>query len=76
MADQPRDPAVDELAPRPGEDREDEHERVRASNDLDQELEREGVTSRHNRGYDEAVRGDANSDSGGIEDVERVTDTE
>jgi hypothetical protein len=36
---------------------EGEHDRVRASNDLDQELEREGVTSRQNRGYDEAVRG-------------------
>ena len=34
-----------------------EHDRVRGSNDLDQELEREGVESRHNRGYDDAVRG-------------------
>ena len=37
-----------------------EHDRVRSSNDRDQALEREGVTSRHNRGYDEAVKG-ANS---------------
>jgi ATP-dependent Lhr-like helicase len=36
---------------------ESEHDRVRASNDLDQNLEREGVSSRQNRGYDEAVRG-------------------
>ena len=43
--------------PRDGETSATEHDRVRASNDLDQELEREGVTSRHNRGYDEAVRG-------------------
>jgi hypothetical protein len=34
-----------------------EHDRVRSSNDRDQALEREGVTSRHNQGYDEAVKG-------------------
>ena len=34
-----------------------EHDRVRSSNDRDQELEREGIESEHNRGYDEAVRG-------------------
>jgi ATP-dependent Lhr-like helicase len=41
-----------------------EHDRVRGSNDLDQEVEREGGESRHNRGYDEAVRGagERNSD--------------
>lgn len=42
--------------PEPGETREEERERVRSSNDRDQELEREGIPSRHNRGYDEAVR--------------------
>jgi ATP-dependent Lhr-like helicase len=39
------------------EDRDVEREQIRSSNDRDQALEREGVESRHNRGYDEAVRG-------------------
>jgi len=43
--------------PRANEDSEVEHDRVRSSNDQDQELEREGVESSRNRGYDEAVRG-------------------
>ena len=34
-----------------------ERDRVRSSNDTDQQLEREGVISRHNRGYDEAAQG-------------------
>jgi hypothetical protein len=34
-----------------------ERERVRSSNDRDQTLEREGIESEHNRGYDEAVEG-------------------
>jgi len=38
-------------------DSDSEHERIRSSNDRDQELEREGIESRHNRGYDEAVQG-------------------
>jgi hypothetical protein len=37
--------------------RDDEQDQVRSSNDQDQELEREGIESEHNRGYDEAVRG-------------------
>ena len=37
--------------------REEEQDQVRSSNDRDQDLEREGVESEHNRGYDEAVRG-------------------
>jgi hypothetical protein len=69
MADNDRDP----LAERDNTDNDDlnrediesddidvERERVRSSNDRDQELEREGVTSRHNRGYDEAVTGQQN----------------
>jgi hypothetical protein len=28
---------------------------VRSSNDVDQDLDRKGVQSQHNRGYDEAV---------------------
>ena len=34
-----------------------ERERVRSSNDRDQQLDREGITSRHNRGYDDAANG-------------------
>jgi hypothetical protein len=37
--------------------REEEQEQVRSSNDQDQALERDGVESEHNRGYDNAVRG-------------------
>jgi hypothetical protein len=42
--------------PAPGEDREGERDRVRSSNDRDQELERQGEEARHNRGYDKAVK--------------------
>jgi alkylated DNA repair dioxygenase AlkB len=56
--------------PAPGEDPEQEHERVRSSNDLDQELERQGEQSRHNRGYDEAVRG--RGDAGSVADIDRI----
>jgi ATP-dependent helicase Lhr and Lhr-like helicase len=45
----------EEIAP---DDRDAEQDRVRSSNDRDQALEREGVTSPHNRGYDEAVKGE------------------
>ena len=43
--------------PQSNETRDTEHERVRSSNDRDQAMERAGEISRHNRGYDEAVRG-------------------
>ena len=33
-----------------------EHDRIRSSNDRDQALEREGTSTAHNRGYDEAVQ--------------------
>ena len=57
MADEPRD--QDELVDSPDteETREDEHERIRSSNERDQAMEREGLESEHNRGYDNAVRG-------------------
>jgi hypothetical protein len=45
------------VVPLPGEEPKAEHDRIRRSNDHDQELEREGKTSRHNRGYDEAADG-------------------
>jgi hypothetical protein len=54
---EPRDNTPDDF-----ETSDTEHDRVRASNDLDQELEREGITSRQNRGYDEAVRGSGEQD--------------
>jgi ATP-dependent Lhr-like helicase len=41
--------------PRQSETSDTERERVRSSNDIDQELERKGVESTRNRGYDEAV---------------------
>ena len=57
MANEPRD--QDELVDSPDaeETRDGEQERIRSSNDRDQEMEREGVETEHNRGYDEAVRG-------------------
>ena len=45
------------VVPLPGDESEEEHARIRASNDLDQQLEREGKIARHNRGYDEAADG-------------------
>jgi hypothetical protein len=45
------------IVPLPTGETEEEHERIRSSNDLDQRLEREGIVSRHNRGYDEAADG-------------------
>lgn len=54
MADDEREELIE--VPIPGED-ETERQRIRSSNDRDQEKERHGQTSRHNRGYDEAVKG-------------------
>jgi hypothetical protein len=45
------------VVPIPGEDNEEERQRIRKSNDRDQDLERHGKPSRHNRGYDEAADG-------------------
>jgi len=58
MADErPDDEAIDDvIEPLPTGETEEEHDRIRRSNDLDQRLEREGLVSQHNRGYDEAVR--------------------
>ena len=65
MANDPRD--QDELVDSPDatETREGEHERIRSSNDRDQAMEREGVETEHNRGYDSAVRGRE-----GVEDID------
>ena len=47
---------ADVKRPKQNETAELEHERVRSSNDRDQQLEREGVASKHNRGYDDAAK--------------------
>ena len=56
------------VVPIPGED-EDEAERIRKSNDLDQEMERHGERSRHNRGYDDAADGVVRTP-----EIERIVD--
>jgi len=58
----------DTTLPPPGDDNQAEHDRIRASNDVDQRMEREGIISQHNRGYDEAAKGIAAPD---IEATER-----
>ena len=45
------------VVPIPASESQADHDRIRKSNDRDQELEREGKPSRHNRGYDEAADG-------------------
>ena len=45
------------VVPIPSSDTPAEHERVRQSNDRDQQLEREGKISPHSPGYDEAADG-------------------
>jgi len=55
MADEQLEDAT--IVPLPTGETEEEHEAVRSSNDLDQRLEREGIISRHNRGYDDAANG-------------------
>jgi hypothetical protein len=57
------------VVPIPGEDDDEERERIRKSNDRDQELERHGQPSRHNRGYDEAADGKVPTP-----EIERVVD--
>jgi hypothetical protein len=56
------------VVPIPSSDTQSEHDRIRQSNDRDQQLEREGKVSRHNQGYDEAADGPATPR------VERVVD--
>jgi hypothetical protein len=64
------DDELDEMTvvPLPASETEEEHKRIRSSNDRDQQLEREGKPSRHNRGYDEAADGAA------APEIERVVD--
>ena len=75
MADDERDLMAETPQQRVSEtsDREQEHDAVRSSNDRDQQLEREGIQTEHNRGYDEAVKGhghDVDPDSASA-DVDR-----
>jgi hypothetical protein len=56
------------IVPIPGED-DEERQRIRDSNDRDQEMERRGEQSRHNRGYDEAADGIVRTP-----EIERVVD--
>ena len=49
---------------------EQEHDAIRNANDRDQALEREGIESRRNRGYDEAVRGQGSAGRGEGNDVD------
>jgi hypothetical protein len=61
MAEPRHDKSVETLEntrPRTNEDSETEHDRVRSTNDQDQEMEREGVETKRNRGYDATVRGE------------------
>jgi hypothetical protein len=57
------------VVPIPTSETQAEHDRIRKSNDRDQELERKGKKSRHNRGYDEAADGKAPAP-----EIERVVD--
>jgi len=54
MADNQDDMTV---VPIPASETEEEHRRIRSSNDRDQNAEREGKKNRHNQGYDEAADG-------------------
>jgi hypothetical protein len=45
------------VVPLPTGETEAEHQRIRSSNDRDQQLEREGKVAPHNRGYDRAADG-------------------
>ena len=60
----------DRSQPRAGETSDIERDRVRSSNDRDQATEREGMESEHNRGYDDAVRGNDNSGDEQFEDTD------
>ena len=56
--------------PGKNETRDTEQDRVRSSNDRDQSAEREGVETEHNRGYDDAVRGQGATRNESVEDVD------
>ena len=66
MADTQQGPSQ----PRGNETSETERDRMRSSNDRDQDLEREGVESEHNRGYDDSVVGRASGEGEEFEDID------
>jgi len=49
------DENVVKVVPPPSTDSQEEHDRIRKSNDRDQQRERDGQTSPHNEGYDETA---------------------
>ena len=57
------------VVPIPASETQDEHDRIRESNDRDQQLEREGKVAPHNRGYDEVAEGGVHRPA-----IERVVD--
>ena len=64
MADNDRDMMSETPKQRRNETSDAEHQRVRSSNDRDQQMEQSGQESEHNRGYDEAVEGIRHDDEG------------
>jgi hypothetical protein len=67
MAETTRNPTQ----PKVNETRDTEQDRVRSSNDQDQTAEREGLETEHNRGYDNAVRGQRSATKNeGVEDID------
>ena len=52
------------------ESSETERDRIRSSNDRDQELEREGIETEHNRGYDDAAKGRSSVEHEDLGDVD------
>ena len=63
MADNERDQMSETPQQRRNETSDSERDRVRSSNDRDQQMERNGQSSEHNRGYDDAAdRGIRNDD--------------
>ena len=61
--------AENDTVPVPSTDSQVEHDRVRRSNDRDQQLERDGKASRHNQGYDQAADGTVRTP-----EIERIVD--
>jgi hypothetical protein len=75
MAEQRRNSSEETLEntrPRANEDSETEHDRVRSSNEQDQQIEREGMESTRNRGYDDVVHGE---DLGDVDERELDPDS-
>ena len=55
---------------RAGTSQETERETIRSSNDHDQAAERDGMQTEHNRGYDDAVRGNTSVEHEDLGDVD------